>query len=263
MRIIDIHAHVFPDKIAQRASDSIGTFYDLRMDADGTLTTLLQKEEAAGVAHACIHSVAITARNVQPINSFIASAVLQTPERLTGFAAIHPDYPDLPGLLDEVKKLGLKGFKIHPDMQHFALDEPKVMDMFAMIEGQLPIIIHTGDPRYQYSNPPQMKKVLDAFPHLQCVCAHLGGWGEWVSAVETLSGYENVWVDTSSSLYAISPEQAVRVIRGYNPERVLFGTDYPMWDPKKELERFERLPLTLREKEAILEENPTRFLNLA
>ena len=185
-------------------------------------------------------------------NRFISETVSLHPDSVTGYAAIHPDHEDIQGLIRDVRTMGLKGLKIHPDMQRFALDSPKAMEMFAAIEGKMPIIIHTGDPRYEYSRPRQMKKVLDAFPKLVCVCAHLGGWSEWDEATRTLAEYENVYVDTSSSLYTLKPEEGRRIIRSYSRDRVLFGTDYPMWNPAEELERFHRLQLTDDEEEKIL-----------
>ena len=261
MQITDIHAHVFPDPIAGKASGSIGAFYQMPVRLEGTVGQLLEKEQEAGIEHACIHSVALTPHYVESINRFIADTVKQHPDRLTGFGAIHPDCEDIPGLIREIRGMGLKGLKIHPDMQKFALDSPAAMEMFAAIEGELPIIIHTGDPRFQYSNPRRMKKVLDAFPKLVCVCAHLGGWSEWDDASKMLTGYENVYVDTSSSLYALNPEEARRLIRCHSRERVLFGADYPMWVPSEELERFYRLELTEGEEEQILCLNAKNLLN--
>jgi hypothetical protein len=261
MQVTDIHAHVFPDPIAGKAAGSIGAFYHMPVRQEGTVGQLLESEQEAGIGHACIHSVALTPHYVDSINRFIADTVGQNPDRLTGFGAIHPDCADIPGLIREIREMGLKGLKVHPDMQKFALDSPAAMEMFAAVEGELPIIIHTGDPRFEYSNPRRMKKVLDAFPKLVCICAHLGGWSEWDDACEMLTGYENVYVDTSSSLYTLKPEEARRIIRSYSRERVLFGTDYPMWVPSEELERFLRLELTEEENEKILCLNAKNLLN--
>ena len=41
-------------------------------------------------------------------------------------------------------------------------------------------------------------------------------------------------------------------MRNSAAHRALFGTDYPMWTPQGELERFMRLPLTNQERERIL-----------
>lgn len=262
MRIIDIHAHVFPDAIAEKASGSIGAFYQMEPKEDGTVSRLLDLEREAGISHACIHSVAITPHSIDSINRFISQSVEASPERLTGYASIHPGRGKFPELVATVKALGLKGFKIHPDMQQFALDSPEAMDMFAAIEGELPIIIHTGDHRYEYSNPRRMKKVLDTFPNLVCVCAHLGGWSEWDEACQILPDYDNIYVDTSSTLYILPPEKARTIIRRFSRERVLFGTDYPMWNPGEEIQRFHRLKLTADEEEKILGRNAEKLLKM-
>lgn len=261
-RIIDIHAHVFPDAIAQKASDSICEFYNLQVRHSGTVSELLRYYDEAGISEGCIHSVAITPHYITSINRFISETAGKSAGRLTGFAAIHPEAENIPELVNEVLGLGMKGFKIHPDMQHFALDDPSSMEMFSAIEGKLPIIIHTGDLRYQYSHPTQMKKVLDAFPNLVCVCAHLGGWNEWEDAWRLLNGYDNAYIDTSSSLYALGPEKGREIIRHYSRERVLFGSDYPMWTPQKELERLYRTGLTDDEMELILYRNAEQLLNI-
>ena len=260
--IIDIHAHVFPDAIAQKAAGSIGKFYGMTAKHCGTVRQLADEYGKAGICSGCIHSVAVTPQYIPAINRFIAETVRNDPGKFTGYAAIHPGAEDNPGLIDEVRSMGLKGFKIHPDMQQFALDSPEAMNMFSRIEGQMPVMIHTGDRRFEYSNPKRMKRVLDTFPHLICICAHLGGWSEWEDAWKTLAGYENVYVDTSSSLYAFTPEKGRDMIRHYSRERVLFGTDYPMWTPGEELDRFRKLELTDEETEKILYRNAAELLQL-
>ena len=260
MFIYDVHAHVFPDKIALKAAQSIGDFYSLHMDCDGTVNQLIDSARQNGINRMCIYSVALNVHAMQSINSFIGSQLQAHPDMFTGMAAIHPDCPDFDALIEQVRAQGFKGFKIHPDMQKFALDEKRVMDMFAAIEGKMPIVIHTGDSRYNYSHPSQMKHVLDAFPRLVCVCAHLGGWSEWDDAYKLLADYENVYVDTSSSLYAMTPEHAAQIIRHYSRERVMFGTDYPMWDAREELARIAAVPLTDDERERIMGLNALELL---
>ena len=48
--IIDAHAHIFPDKIAQKATDNIGSFYDLYMNFDGTADMLIKQGDECGVS---------------------------------------------------------------------------------------------------------------------------------------------------------------------------------------------------------------------
>ena len=93
--------------------------------------------------------------------------------------------------------------------------------------------------------------MLKQVPGLTLICAHLGGWSSWQEATAELAG-EDIRVDTSSSLYALDPDTAAGVIRAYGVDRVLFGSDYPVWNPAGEVERFLRLPLTDSERERIL-----------
>lgn len=201
---------------------------------------------------------------MESINNFISRSVKKFPDNFIGFAAMHPDYPDIKKEIDRAVSFGLRGIKLHPDFQQFCIDDPKAMKIYEAAEGRMPILIHTGDSRYQWSKPERLAKVLEAFPKLDVIAAHFGGWSEWDSAVSVLGGrkYGNLWTDCSSSLYAISPEHAKLIIDSYGADRVLFGTDYPMWIAAEELKRFSEIPLTCREREMILHKNAENLLKL-
>jgi predicted TIM-barrel fold metal-dependent hydrolase len=256
--IIDFHTHVFPDGIAQKASDNIGKFYDIPTQFDGTLSTLLRLGEAAGIDRFVVHSVATTPGQTASINGFIAGLSRENP-RVSGFATIHPDQPDMAGEIERALQLGLRGVKIHSDMQQVALDDPRMYPLYDLIQGKVPLLAHTGDKRFDYSNPDRLLRVLDAFPRLTVIGAHFGGWSVWRQALDALKDRE-IYVDCSSSFYALPPETSLGLIRGYGAHRVLFGSDYPMWNPAVELESLYGLGLTSSELEMILHENAERLL---
>ena len=261
MEFIDTHAHIYPDAIALKAAHSISEFYHIPMEADGKLGTLLSRGAQAGISRHLVHSVGITPERVARINDYLMEAAAQYPERLIGFGTLHPDMPDVRGEIRRLRAGGLRGVKLHPDFQHFRLDDPAAVDMFrALAENNLPALVHTGDTRYPYSEPARMARVLRAVPELKAICAHLGGWSVWSEAWKELADLPNAWVDTSSSLYALAPEAAVAIIRRYEGNRVFFGTDFPMWDPVEERARFDALPLTETERENISHRNMETFL---
>ena len=111
MTIIDTHAHIYPDKIARKAAASIGDFYSIPMDLDGTVGELLRAGEEAGITRHLVHSVAVTWERVAAINDFIARSVEEHPDRFIGFGTMHPDHPDMEKELDRILFLGLKGVK--------------------------------------------------------------------------------------------------------------------------------------------------------
>jgi uncharacterized protein len=258
LRIVDIHAHIFPDKIARKAALAIGDFYDIPMKFDGTVSTLLELDDKSGIDTSIVHSVATVPQQVEAINDFIALTVRQNPDRLIGFATIHPGYDSIEKEIERIISLGLRGIKIHPDFQKFNLDSTEALKIYEVIEGRLPILVHNGDFRYEYSKAKRMASVVKRFPKLEVICAHFGGWSEWEESADILEGH-NVKVDTSSSLYALTPEQARKLIDKYGVDNVLFGTDYPMWGPENELEFFNNIDLSSEEREKILHGNAERL----
>lgn len=252
--IIDSHVHIYPDKIAHKASKGIGDFYGLDMSLDGTVGTLLKVGDAAGVDRFLVHSVATTPHQVRSINSFISDSVKEHPDRFIGFATLHPDCEDISKIVDEAISLGLAGIKLHPDFQEFDIDCPRAMKMYEAIEGKMPVLFHTGDYRTQYSKPTKIIKVLEKYPKLDIIAAHFGAWSEWGYGSKELSE-AGVYVDSSSSFYAMSPERIMEMIHIFGADKVLFGSDYPMWNVKDDLETFMALPLSNDEREMILHKN--------
>ncbi len=261
-RIFDAHTHIYPNKIAQKASNAIGEFYDIRMNFDGTTETLLKLGEKHNVEKHLVHSVATNAHQVTSINNFIISEVNLHLGRFIGFSTLHPDFENPAEELRRVKDAGLMGVKLHPDFQKFEISDKKMDEAYAaMAELDMPVLFHTGDKRYNWSNPAHVPKILKRHPHLKVICAHFGAYSEWNEAAKCLMG-EGVWVDTSSSFFMISDEQAKRYINLYGEEKVLFGSDYPMWNVGDEIENILRLGLTDKQNEKIFSKNLASLLKI-
>ncbi len=259
---IDVHCHIYPDAIAERAVQGTGKFYDLPLKYGGTVSDLQDKMAKNGIDHAVVQSVATTPAQVKSINEFIARSVQNNPN-LTGLGTLHPDSTDLKGDFAHLRELGLRGVKLHPDIQAFKIDDYRCLKIYEMCEeAGLPILMHCGDSRYDYSNPNRLAPVLKIYDKLVVVGAHFGGWSVWEQALETLPGFENLYVDCSSSFYNFTPAQSLEMIRRYGAEHVLFGTDYPMWDVTGELDYFRSLDLDENEKKCILNMNAKKIFSI-
>ena len=75
-------------------------------------------------------------------------------------------------------------------------------------------------------------------------------------------GEENCMVDTSSTSGFTTPEKFEELIHTFGEDRLLFGTDLPMWDPKEELKRFMAVKLSNTQREKILYENAANLLKI-
>jgi predicted TIM-barrel fold metal-dependent hydrolase len=258
--VVDFHAHIYPEKIAAKAIANIWEFYHIPMQEDGTAESLLKSGRRGGIEHFVVFSAAAVPGQVQTINDYIASTCREHSE-FTGFGTLHPD---MENPLDEIERiigLGLRGIKFHPDMQRFDIDDERMMDTYAALQGRLPVIFHTGDYRYSFSHPSRLARVLDNFPQLCAVAAHFGGWSLFDIAYDYFHN-RRCYFDVSSSLPFIVSRRAVELIRQYGAERFLFGSDYPMWDPAVCLEEFMSLDLADGEKEHILWKNAHAILNI-
>jgi predicted TIM-barrel fold metal-dependent hydrolase len=258
--IIDVHCHVFPDKVAAKASQSIAAFYDIPTVHDGTVESLLANGKKAGIDRFLIHSVATTKEQVRKANDFIAQT-MRTHDEFIGFGTMHQDFQDVAGELARMKELGLRGVKLHPDIQGFPFDDPRMFTLYSLMEGNMVLLVHAGDKRYDFSGPARIAAVLDKFPGLDVICAHLGGYSEWDEAERLLAG-RRIWVDTCSTLPFLELKKARRLIDAFGTERVLFGTDYPMWDAVEEMERFDALGLSDYQRERIFWKNAVELLKI-
>ena len=245
--VIDVHAHIFPDAIAEKASASIAKFYDIPVKQGGSVDALLRLGDEAGIDKFVVHSVATTPVQVGSVLKFISSAVKAHPDRFIGFGSLHPDMENAEEVVRQMMDAGLRGVKLHPDMQLFALDEDRAFKMFESFAGKLPLLVHAGDKRYQFSNPHRIARMMDKFPEMKVIAAHMGGYSEWKEARELLAGRKNIYVDTSSTMFELNDDEMRESIAAFGVENVMFASDYPMWNPKRELEHVRSLGLTEEE----------------
>lgn len=260
MRIADIHAHIFPDKIAEKASASIGGFYNAESNHVATFRNLMEQEALAGIGTFAVSSSATDAHQVGHLNDFIA-ACANDRSNVVGLGSLYPTMDNWEPELERMQVLGIRGVKIHPDFQHVNIDEPKAIEMYRGIaKAGLPVLFHMGDARFDYSAPERLTNLIRQVPDLIAIAAHFGGWQAWDRSYAHILP-ENVYYDTSSSLMFLGKERALDFLDKMGAHRFLFGTDFPMWTPKTELERFLDLGLDDAVRDRILYGNfETLFL---
>ena len=259
MQLIDFHTHVYPDAIAHKASQSVRDFYGIG-DAyyDGTVSDLLQSMEATGTQRCVILPVGMKPETVRRVNEFAAEKMRRHPE-FTSFSTVHAAMEHIEEEVEHIQELGLRGIKLHPDSQMFPADDARLFPMYDRIQGKLPVMIHMGDHRHHYSHPERLRRIADAFPRLQIIAAHFGGYSTYQMSCQLLKDTQCV-LDISSSLMFMPEGDPEKYIRTYGAERILYGSDFPFWDPAVELQRFLKLKLTDDEFEQIASKTALRIL---
>lgn len=247
--IIDFHTHNFPDALAPRAIGGMLKLLDgaLYPVGDGTLGRQIADMKADGVDRAVMCPVATKPEQVEVIvrRAYeIRDGVYgeDAARMIIPFASLHPSDPCLVRHIDLVLKAGLKGVKLHPYYQRFALQDPLVAPFFASLrDAGLVITCHCGlDPGYVKDaiecGPAQILALLTRVKGLapRFVAAHLGGFsGACDHAVDRLLD-AGCWFDTAV-LAADQPlAEPRRLVAEWPADRLLFGTDY-YWTRQRQL----------------------------
>lgn len=235
MRVIDIHTHVFPDAVAAKVLPTMEKNAGVTATFDGTLSGLVAAMNRAGIEKACIQPVATKPDSVASINDWAAGSASG---RIAPFGAMHPDLPDPAAELARMAALGLRGFKLHPEFQACWPDDERMRLIYeGAIEHDLIVFFHAGLDLAiptSHSDPPAFARVLDDYPELTLILAHMGGWRQWDEVAEHLVG-RAVYLETSYTLPYAGPETFLDLVRAHGARRVVFGTDGPWADPTAEV----------------------------
>ena len=243
---IDIHTHAFHPKIAHKAVDHLNNFYSITCSGDGTIANLLEREQEAGLEKCVVLCAATAPAQVIPANNYAISLQREHPEQVIAFGTVHPAYENWEKELARIKAAGIRGIKLHPDFQSFWLDDPRLLPIFEAAQKDFVFEIHIGDkttPDKNPSCPYKLASIMRQFPDMRVIAAHFGGYRMWSHALEVFSGstFENLWFDTSSTTPFATPELAHKLLNTFPRERILFGTDWPLYDPVEELQRLQTL----------------------
>lgn len=260
-KIIDFHTHVFPEDIAQKATDAVGNYYGIPMQSVGTATKLLSESGELNMQGYVIHSSATKPAQVENINTFIAEYVKANP-LIIGFGTIHKDYENAIGEIDRMKALGLKGIKLHPDFQNFNIDDPNMYAIYEYASDlKIPVLFHVGDNNSNASSPERLSRVLEQFPRLIVIAAHMGGYSRWDSAMDCLYG-KNLYFDTSSTMIVLPYPKVRNMIYKHGVDKILFGSDFPLQTTPTAAEDIYKLNLPPEHMDMIFYQNASNLLGI-
>jgi uncharacterized protein len=170
---------------------------------------------------------------------------------------------------------GAHGIVLLPGQHGFYGNDRRVWPIYEMAQSfQLPILSQTGDAGPlppggggHWGRPRYFGDVAVSFPKLRLILGHLGKGYESEIAVLTRR-YPNVYTETSMRLSGLdevgkwTPAEAVTWFRLIGIDRILLGTNWPLFDSQQDIETVRRLPLTPEERRKILGENAKRVLQL-
>ena len=281
--IIDMHTHIFPDKIASDVIEKLSRVAKISAHTNGTLAGLKNSMDAAQINLSVILPVATNTHQVEKINSSAAELNEKFSDAgIFSFGCIHPDFANVRAELSRVKNCGLKGIKIHPVYQDINLDDAKFLRIFdRAAELDLIVVTHAGldigFPNVIRCSPQMIRHVVDAIGNFKFVAAHMGGWRNWSDVLELLADTK-IFIDTAFSTGEIVPrndfvwkpddlklldaEKFLTFVKIFGADRILFGTDSPWSSQKVSVDFIKNLPLAEDDKAKILGLNAQKLLEV-
>lgn len=262
MKILDVHAHVFPENVAEKAVGYLESYYECKWNGTGLEQDLVASMLASPVTKCIIFSSATKEAQVRNINNYIASLQKKYPHLFIGFGTMHKDFADYAAELDRLRLSGLKGLKFHTDFQGFYVDDPAMMPIYEAAGKDLPMLFHIGDKKSPFSSPERLRNVIRNFPAHKIIAAHMGGYSVWEDSWKYLIG-TSVYMDISSTIRHIGKEKTRKMVLAHGLEKVLFASDYPAVRHKDAVEDVLSLELGEEANEMIFHENAERLLNIS
>ncbi|MGE5640300.1 MAG: amidohydrolase family protein [Clostridia bacterium] len=173
-----------------------------------------------------------------------------------------------------IREYGVKGFKFHPTVQDFFPNDPMAYPLYEVIaEAKLPALFHSGQTgvgagtpgggglRLKYSNPMLLDDVAADFPDMPIVIAHPSfPWQEEALSVATHK--PQVYIDLSGWSPKYFPPILVQYANTLLKDKILFGSDYPVFSPTRWMEEFDKLAIKPEVRPLILKQNAIKLLKL-
>ncbi|MFN7928050.1 MAG: amidohydrolase family protein [Blastocatellia bacterium] len=218
----------------------------------------------------------ITGRPPIP-NDEIAAFAAENADIMFAFASVDPTRGQ--EAVKEAERLiaagGIRGFKLHPPLQQFHPNDPKVYPFYEVINAaKLPVIFHTGHSgigtgmpggggvRLKYGNPMDIDDVAVDFPDMPIIMAHPSfPWQD--EAISICLHKPQVYIDLSGWSPKYFSPTLVQYANTLLKHKVLFGSDYPLIAPDRWLADFEKIAIKDEVRPLVLKENALRLFGLS
>lgn len=263
--IIDFHTHCFPDELAPRAMSKLSQNSGMPYYHNGTLSGLKESAKKSGIDMCVVLPIATKPQQTRTINRW-ALSVMEEDKDIICFGTVHPEFDKWKEEIRWLKENGFAGIKFHPDYQDFFVDDKKMYPIYdAIFQNDMVILFHSGvDPAFMppyHCTPKKLHKVLKDFSGAKIVAAHMGGYKFFDKTLECLIG-EDVYLDTSFFFGEVDIQNPEKIFRNHGIDKILFATDSPWKDQKREVEYVNSLRLSEEEKEKIFWKNAQQLLGL-
>ncbi|HZV48969.1 MAG TPA: amidohydrolase family protein [Candidatus Dormibacteraeota bacterium] len=281
-RVIDIVFNLYtPAEVAIRGA-SVGRSFLGKVRVDDRLQQGISVEETleimdeAGVELALLPAVKAGDPRLRDSWAIpyerIARVCERHPDRFRGLAGVDPTL-GMAGLRElerGVREYGFVGAHLYPHWFELAPDHARYYPIYAKCcELDVPIMMQVGHclsyggPRTfpSVGRPITLDRVACDFPELKLIGIHIGyPWTE--EMISVAYKHPNVYIGCDAYAPKHWPSELCRFIDSWGQDKVLFGTDFPVIDPRRALREIDELGFRPEPRRKLLELNARQLFRL-
>ncbi|MCD7058619.1 amidohydrolase family protein [Pelagibacterium xiamenense] len=240
MTVVDIHPHIVSRDTARYPMSPIGgKRSDWSHQRSIELDTLIESMDAAGVDKAAVvHSSTTYGFNCD----YVADAIAQHPDRLTGVFSVNVLEPEAPEAMRHWYERGLTGMRIFArgstlKQAWLSIDDPRVFPCYELA-GELGIPVATNATVKMLE---QIETVVSAFPKVSFVIDHLGRSDfsdgppyDNAAPILSLARFPNVYLKVTTNNLRESRDGKSdpmtlfpKLVSVFGADRMAWGSNYP------------------------------------
>jgi predicted TIM-barrel fold metal-dependent hydrolase len=280
--IIDIHTHLFPEKIRKNREAYFSdepAFQKLYRSPKSRLIgarEMLASMDDGQVDKSVIFGFPWKKEELfKRHNDHISEVVSRYPDRFIGLGCFDP-FSD--GAAEETHRClqegGLSGIGELAFYQN-GIENDSLARLQPVMEicrdRSLPVLIHTNEPvghKYPGKTPntlAQIYRLIDTFPQNNIILAHWGGGLFFFSLLkkEVKQRLNRVYFDTAASPYLYDPSVYRLAIELVGAGKILFGSDFPLLPPATYFDEMKAVGLSDEEMKQICGTNAAKLFNIA
>jgi len=277
--LIDSHTHIFPADVVTRRVELCrrdATFRELYADPRARLAVAAELSAALdrnGTDFAVALGFAWADPELCRWHNDALLAAFHADPRILPFCTVNPaaDRASVRHELERCAAAGARGIgELRPESHATDLDG-EAGSVLAEVAAELGLILlfHASEPvghRYPGKSGGELGSLyrfIAAHPELRVICAHWGGGLPFYALMpEVQLALTNTWFDTAATTLLYEPAIYRRVIEHVGVERILFGSDFPLLGPRRQMRALADAPLSSDERTLILGDNAARLLGL-
>jgi predicted TIM-barrel fold metal-dependent hydrolase len=276
--MIDFHTHIFSpyardlrDQLAQ-ADPVFSLIYSDKQARMIGVEELLGAMEKNGVQASVV--CGFPWQEAEPLrreNDYLLECHRQYPEQIIPFISLPKDAKAAIVELKRCRQGGAMGVgELAPGTygeQLWSIDSMQPL-LEAITEEGLPVLIHLNEPLgHPYPGKgmvglSEMEAMINALQGMKVILAHWGGGFFFYELMPEIAAIcQGVYYDTAASPFLYNKKIYKTAIDIIGPQRILFGSDYPLIPPQRYKQEMQEAGIKAKELRAILEGNAQRLLD--